>query len=56
MASLAHGFADDFVTLTALATKAPLLISPAMDSQMWDHDATQINLNLLLSSSFYYKS
>ena len=47
MASLAHGFADDFVTLTALATKAPLLISPAMDSQMWDHDATQINLNLL---------
>tara|TARA_B100000029_G_scaffold449439_1_gene472627 strand:+ start:23292 stop:24524 length:1233 start_codon:yes stop_codon:yes gene_type:complete len=47
MASLAHGFADDFVTLTALATKAPLLISPAMDSQMWDHDATQANLKLL---------
>ena len=47
MARLAYGFADDFVTLTALATKAPLLISPAMDSQMWEHDATQTNLNLL---------
>ena len=54
MASLAHGFADDFVTLTALATRAPLLISPAMDSQMWDHDATQTNLKLLQKRGAYF--
>ena len=43
MARLAHGLADDFVSLTALATQAPLLLAPAMDSQMWSHEATQTN-------------
>ena len=47
MARLAHGLADDFVSLTALATEAPLLIAPAMDSQMWSHAATQLNRELL---------
>ena len=47
MARLAHGLADDFVSLTALATKAPLLLAPAMDSQMWSHAATQFNRELL---------
>jgi phosphopantothenoylcysteine decarboxylase / phosphopantothenate---cysteine ligase len=47
MARLAHGLADDFVSLTALATQAPLLLAPAMDSQMWSHAATQANRDLL---------
>ncbi|MBT5773690.1 MAG: bifunctional phosphopantothenoylcysteine decarboxylase/phosphopantothenate--cysteine ligase CoaBC [Dehalococcoidia bacterium] len=47
MARLAHGLADDFVSLTALATEAPLLLAPAMDSQMWSHAATQFNRALL---------
>jgi len=47
IARLAHGLADDFVSLTALATEAPLLLAPAMDSQMWSHAATQANRELL---------
>ena len=43
LARLAHGLADDMVSLTALATHAPLLVAPAMDSQMWEHAATQAN-------------
>ena len=43
MARLAHGLAEDFVALTALATRAPLLLAPAMDAQMWAHAATQAN-------------
>ncbi len=47
IARLAHGLADDMVALTALATRAPLLLAPAMDSQMWDHPATQANRAVL---------
>jgi phosphopantothenoylcysteine decarboxylase/phosphopantothenate--cysteine ligase len=47
MARLAHGLADDMVSLTALATQAPLLLAPAMDSQMWEHAATRANVALL---------
>lgn len=47
LARLAHGLAEDFVSLTALATTAPLLIAPAMDAQMWAHPATQANVATL---------
>ncbi|HZP57630.1 MAG TPA: bifunctional phosphopantothenoylcysteine decarboxylase/phosphopantothenate--cysteine ligase CoaBC [Dehalococcoidia bacterium] len=47
IARLAHGMADDLLALTALATTAPLLIAPAMDSQMWEHAATRANCALL---------
>lgn len=47
MARLAQGLADDFVALTALATQAPLLLAPAMDAQMWEHEATQVNRTTL---------
>jgi phosphopantothenoylcysteine decarboxylase/phosphopantothenate--cysteine ligase len=47
MARLAHGLADDLLTLTVLATTAPVLLAPAMDSQMWQHPATQRNVQLL---------
>ncbi len=43
IARLANGLADDFVSLTALATQAPIVIAPAMDSQMWEHEATRAN-------------
>ena len=44
LANLAHGRTPDMVTLTALATTAPVLVAPAMDSQMWAHPATQENV------------
>lgn len=44
LANLAHGHTPDMVTLTALATTAPILVAPAMDSQMWAHPATQENV------------
>ncbi len=47
IASLAHGRADDMVALTALATAAPILLAPAMDTQMWEHPATQANIATL---------
>jgi phosphopantothenoylcysteine decarboxylase/phosphopantothenate--cysteine ligase len=47
IARLAHGAGDDMVALTVLATKAPVLIAPAMDGQMFDNDATQANLRTL---------
>ncbi|MDA1010043.1 MAG: bifunctional phosphopantothenoylcysteine decarboxylase/phosphopantothenate--cysteine ligase CoaBC [Chloroflexi bacterium] len=49
LARLAHGFADDMVALTALAAAVPVpvLVAPAMDAQMWEHEATQANVALL---------
>ena len=47
IAKLAHGLADDMVSLTVLATEAPVLIAPAMDHQMFEHAATQANLETL---------
>ena len=49
IANLAHGQTPDMVTLTALATTAPVLVAPAMDSQMWAHAATQANVETLHS-------
>src|SRR5919206_2214736 len=47
LAKLALGLADDLVTTTALATRAPLVIAPAMDADMYDHPAVQANVRLL---------
>ena len=44
---LAHGQADDAVSLTALACPAPLLIAPAMDADMWERPAVQANAAIL---------
>ncbi len=52
IAKLAHGLGDDMVTLTVLATKAPVLIAPAMDGQMFDNDATQANLRALAERGY----
>ena len=47
LAKLAHGQADNLLTLTALSTHAPLLVAPAMDGGMFAHPATQANLEAL---------
>lgn len=47
IARLAHGIADNMLTAVALATKAPLLLAPAMHHRMYTHPATQANLDLL---------
>jgi len=47
IAKLANGIADDAVTTTALACKAPLIIAPAMETKMWEHPATQRNVQIL---------
>lgn len=47
LARLAAGLADDMLTITALASEAPLVLAPAMDRLMYTHAATQANLALL---------
>jgi len=47
LAKLAHGIADNMLTAVALATKAPLLVAPAMHHNMYEHAATQANLAIL---------
>ncbi len=47
MAKLAHGFADDFLTTLYLAFRGPVLIAPTMNVNMWEHPATQANLETL---------
>ena len=47
IAKLAHGLADDMLTTTILASKAPKLIAPAMNTGMYENPVTQDNLALL---------
>jgi phosphopantothenoylcysteine decarboxylase / phosphopantothenate---cysteine ligase len=47
LARFAHGLADDFLTTLYLATPAPVVVAPAMNSEMWAHSATQANLRIL---------
>jgi phosphopantothenoylcysteine synthetase/decarboxylase len=44
---MAHGFANDALTAIALATRAPILIAPAMNGKMWQHPATLRNVETL---------
>lgn len=47
IAKLAHGFADSPLTATVLASKAPLVLAPAMNVNMYEHAQTQANIALL---------
>lgn len=47
LAKLAHGIADNLLTVTALAARCPILLAPAMDGGMYSHPATQANLDTL---------
>jgi phosphopantothenoylcysteine decarboxylase / phosphopantothenate---cysteine ligase len=42
-----HGISDDLVTATLLATRAPVVLAPAMHTEMWEHAAVQENLAVL---------
>src|SRR5712692_2156062 len=47
LAKIAHGIADDFLTTLVLATKAPVIVAPAMNVNMWENPATEQNLEVL---------
>lgn len=47
LAKLAHGIADDLLSTSLLATRAPILIAPAMNTAMWEHPAVQENVATL---------
>lgn len=49
LAKMAHGIADDLLSVTVLAARCPTMIAPAMDGGMYDHPATQSNIQTLLS-------
>src|ERR1700752_4137245 len=47
LGKFAHGIAEDFLTTLYLATKAPVVVAPAINVNMWEHPATQANLEIL---------
>jgi phosphopantothenoylcysteine decarboxylase/phosphopantothenate--cysteine ligase len=47
IAKFAQGIANDFLSTLYLATKAPVIVAPAMNVNMWEHPATQANLKIL---------
>ena len=47
IAKMAHGIADDLLTATLLATRAPVFVAPAMNDGMWENPATQANIETL---------
>ena len=47
LAKFAQGIASDFLTILYLATTAPVVVAPAMNVNMWNHPATQANLEIL---------
>ena len=53
IAKAAHGIADDMVTTTLLATRAPVVIAPAMNTGMYDNPVTQQNLQTLRMRGFH---
>lgn len=48
LAKLAYGLADNLLSVTALAARCPLLLAPAMDGGMYEHPATQANVQTLM--------
>jgi phosphopantothenoylcysteine decarboxylase/phosphopantothenate--cysteine ligase len=53
LAKLANGIADDFITSTYLACTAPVLVAPAMNTVMWQHPATQRNIERLQNDGVF---
>lgn len=47
LAKMAHGLADDLLSGTLLATRAPVIVAPAMNDGMWDNAATRANVAIL---------
>jgi len=49
MAKAAHGLADDLLTTTLLTARCPVVLAPAMHTEMWEHPATRANVATLRS-------
>jgi phosphopantothenoylcysteine decarboxylase / phosphopantothenate---cysteine ligase len=49
LSRLAHGLSEDALSATVIATRAPVVVAPAMHSEMWEHPATQRSMELLSS-------
>src|SRR2546430_14649195 len=54
MARLHAGMADDPVTTVVLATRAPVLLAPAMNVNMWEHPLTRRNVDALGATGRYF--
>ncbi len=54
LAKMAHGIADDMLSTTVLATKAPVLVAPAMNTGMWTATATRANCSLLRERGVHF--
>ncbi|MEO7970863.1 MAG: bifunctional phosphopantothenoylcysteine decarboxylase/phosphopantothenate--cysteine ligase CoaBC [bacterium] len=54
LGKFANGIADDFLTSTYLASTAPVLIAPAMNTSMWEHPATQRNVARLKADGVFF--
>lgn len=54
LAKMAHGLADDLLSSVALATKAPVLVAPAMNTGMYENVATQENFKTLKSRNIHF--
>lgn len=52
VAKIAHGFADDFLTTTILATTAPVVLCPSMNVHMWENPVVEENIKKLQSRGF----
>ncbi len=52
IAKIAAGMANDLLTTLCLATAAPIALAPAMNQQMWHNQATQVNVNTLISWNY----
>ncbi len=54
IAKLAHGLADNLLTITALAMRSSILIAPAMDAGMFEHPVTQDNIKILCERGIHF--
>lgn len=54
LARMSAGIADDLLGTTLLATRAPVLVAPAMHTEMWEHPATQDNVAILRSRGVHF--
>jgi phosphopantothenoylcysteine decarboxylase/phosphopantothenate--cysteine ligase len=54
IAKMAHGIADNLVSITALAARCPILVAPAMDVGMFEHPATQENIRILAERGVHF--
>lgn len=53
IAKIAHGLADDLLTTTILATRAPILICPSMNLHMWQNETVQENIRKIMEKGYY---